>query len=138
MSSLIGISGIVYGLYFVFTFPRAGFSGYYDLPSLVLLGLLPPSIMLLSHQLRDFFTGITTLIRAIFGNVERQHRLVINSLTSCSAQSKSNAAWHACARARCSAGVIGADHAAGEPHAVVCGDVPHRWVLLGLAGDPPG
>ena len=31
-----------------------------------------------------------------------------------------------------------ADHAAGEPHAVVCGDVPHRLVLLGLAGDPPG
>ena len=53
MSSLIGIAGIVYGLYFVFTYPKGGFSGYFDLPSLVLLGVLPPSIMLLSNKITD-------------------------------------------------------------------------------------
>ncbi|MEZ4741387.1 MAG: MotA/TolQ/ExbB proton channel family protein [Bdellovibrionota bacterium] len=86
MSSLLGLAGIFYGLYFVFTYPKAGFSGYYDLPSLVLLGLLPPSIMLLSHKLGDFFMGIRILIQAMFNNTMRKQHSVIQALTRCSAR----------------------------------------------------
>ena len=42
MSSLMGLTGIIYGLYFVFTYPKGGFSGYLDTPSLVLLGCFHP------------------------------------------------------------------------------------------------
>lgn len=89
MSSLIGICGIVYGLYFVFTAPQQGFSGYYDLPSLILLGLLPPCIMLLSHKLSDFFTGIKILLQSMFNNTNRKQIHVINALTVCSAKVRS-------------------------------------------------
>ena len=72
MSSLLGILGIAYGLYFAFTSDKTGFSGYFDLSSLVLLGVLPPSIMLLSHKLSDFGTGIKLLLTAMFNNHVRK------------------------------------------------------------------
>ena len=90
MSSIIGIAGIVYGLYFVFTSPAKGFSGYFDKPSMVLLGLLPPSIMLLSHKLTDFGTGIKILFKSIFNNTGRKHIHVINMLSVCSARVRSD------------------------------------------------
>ncbi|MDD9950151.1 MAG: MotA/TolQ/ExbB proton channel family protein, partial [Zetaproteobacteria bacterium] len=86
MSGIIGMAGIIYGLYFVFTAESSGFTGYYDLPSLVLLGILPPSIMLLSHKIGDFLTGIKILITSMFQNSRRQQNQVINALTVCSAR----------------------------------------------------
>lgn len=85
MSSLLGIAGIIYGLYFAFTSEKTGFSGYLDIPSLVLLGLLPPSIMLLSHKLSDFGTGIKLLFTAMFNNHTRKQSQIINALTKCQA-----------------------------------------------------
>lgn len=85
MSSLLGILGIAYGLYFAFTSDKTGFSGYFDLSSLVLLGVLPPSIMLLSHKLSDFGTGIKLLLTAMFNNHVRKQTQVINALTKCQA-----------------------------------------------------
>ncbi|MBI2602153.1 MAG: MotA/TolQ/ExbB proton channel family protein [Deltaproteobacteria bacterium] len=86
MSALIGISGILYGLYFVITYPKVGFTGYIDVPSLVLLGVLPPSIMLLSHTLGDFITGIRVLLQSIFNRTKRKEARVINALTVLSAK----------------------------------------------------
>ena len=91
MSVLLGLGGIISGLYYVFTYPSAGgFSGYFDKPSLVLLVAVPPSIMLLSHQVSDFWTGITTLVHAMFDNTRRKQTNIINSLTICSAQVRSS------------------------------------------------
>jgi flagellar motor component MotA len=81
LSSILGLTGIIYGLYFVFTAPKGGFSGFYDLPSLVLLGLLPPSIMLLSHKVSDFFMGFKILLQAMFNNTMRKQTNVIHTLT---------------------------------------------------------
>ena len=89
MSTLIGLAGIVYGLYFVFTAPKGGFSGYFDPPSMVLLGLVPPSIMLLSHKISDFLMGVKILIQSMFNNTTNKHKMVVNSLTVCSAKVRS-------------------------------------------------
>lgn len=86
MSSLLGLLGIGYGLYFIFAHPSAGFAGYFDAPSAVLLGLLPPSVMLLSHQLSDFFTGTRVLFQSMFNSTNRKQNSVIQSLTRCSAR----------------------------------------------------
>lgn len=89
MSSLIGISGIIYGLYYVLTQKQEAFSGYFDKPSFVLLGLLPPCIMLLSHKISDFLTGFKILLQSIFQNTKRKQNHVINALTVCSARVRS-------------------------------------------------
>jgi len=86
MSSIIGIVGIVYGLYFVFTYPKGGFAGYFDVPSLVLLGVLPPSIMLLSNKLGDFVIGFKVLLKSMFQNADSKQAHVIDALTVCSAK----------------------------------------------------
>ena len=80
MSPILAIVGIGLSLYFVFTSPSEGFQGYLDRPSLVLLGIMPPSIMLLSHSLKDFYVGFVTLIKALF-TTSRQESEVINVLT---------------------------------------------------------
>lgn len=90
MSGLIGLAGIFYGLHFVFTAEKGGFSGYLDISSLVLLGVLPPCIMLLSHKLTDFGTGVRVLFQAMFNNTNRQQLEVINALTRCSARVRSD------------------------------------------------
>jgi chemotaxis protein MotA len=81
MSTLLGFSGICYALYFVFTYPRDGFAGYFDYPSLVLLGIAPICIMLMSHSIKDLFTGIITLISSIFVRDNQRRGEVINFLS---------------------------------------------------------
>lgn len=85
MSPLLAIAGIGYSLWFVFTHQSPGFNGYFDKPSLVLLGIMPPSIMLLSHTLKDFFTGFLTLLKSLFHAQAGVQREVINTLTRSSA-----------------------------------------------------
>ncbi|NRA63654.1 MAG: MotA/TolQ/ExbB proton channel family protein [Pseudobacteriovorax sp.] len=80
MSPIIAIAGIGFSLYFVFTNPSSGFQGYLDKPSLILLGIMPPSVMLLSHTLRDFYVGFVTLLRSLFAG-KKQEKEVINVLT---------------------------------------------------------
>ena len=80
MSPILAIIGIGWSLYFVFTSPSGGFQGYLDKPSLVLLGVMPPSIMLLSHTIKDFYVGFITLFKALFAT-SRKEAEVINVLT---------------------------------------------------------
>ena len=84
MSPILGILGISYSLYYVFTKPSAGFNGFLDMPSLVLLLLMPPSIMLLSHSLSDCLLGIATLLKALFKPQAREEKHIINLLTKAS------------------------------------------------------
>ena len=81
MSMLIGMAGIIGSLIFVFWYKSPGYQGYYDLPSLVLLGVAPPSIMLLSHTLMDFLTGIRLLFSSMLSQGRRNHSEVIETLT---------------------------------------------------------
>ncbi|MBP6217639.1 MAG: MotA/TolQ/ExbB proton channel family protein [Oligoflexales bacterium] len=90
MSSLIGFAGIIFGIYFTLTHHGTGFKGYFDGTALVLLGILPPSIMLLSHRLSDFRTGFKILIQSIFNDTMKQQAQVINALTICSAKVRSD------------------------------------------------
>src|SRR3989338_6136675 len=86
MSGILGICGIIFGLHSIFDFKEGGFHGFLDVPSLVFLGILPPCIMLLSHRLGDFWTGIQILFRAVFHNTIRAQGAVIQSLSDCSAK----------------------------------------------------
>jgi chemotaxis protein MotA len=89
MSAILGLSGIIYGIYYVSTHHALTFTGYIDVAAMVLLGILPPSIMLLSHRLSDFSTGFKILLQAMFNNTNRHHAHVINALTICSAKVRS-------------------------------------------------
>lgn len=81
MSMLVGLAGIIFSLYFTFTYKSPGYQGYYDLASVVLLGLAPPSIMLLSHTAADFLTGIRLLFSSLFSRSRKNHMEVIEALT---------------------------------------------------------
>ena len=85
MSPLLAIVGIFWSLYYTVTFSSPRFHGFYDKPSLVLLLIMPPSIMLLSHTLKDFSVGLTILYRALFRAQNRLEAEVIEALTASSA-----------------------------------------------------
>ncbi len=85
VSAIIGLCGIGISLWYVFMFPSPGFKGYFDLPSCILLVVAPPSIMLLSHRITDFMTGLKTLWDAAFGGHDRMEEHVINTLTQAAA-----------------------------------------------------
>lgn len=86
MSSIMGLVGICFGLYYVLTHPSGSFQGYFDFPSMLLLVILPPSIILLSHRISDFFTGVQILLQSMFNNTQKLQEHVINALTVCSAK----------------------------------------------------
>mgnify|MGYP001599263164 CR=1 FL=1 len=90
MSPIIGIAGIVFSLYYIFTFPTPGFTGYLDIPSLILLGVMPPCVMLLSHSIFDFLTGFKLLVSALFGQTRAHHKDIIETLTKASAMVRSD------------------------------------------------
>lgn len=90
MSSILGLAGILYSLYFTFNAPHSGFTGFLDIPAIVLVGLCPPCIMLLSHTIFDFLTGIKLLLWSSFMNSRRIQREIINSLSQCSAKVRSD------------------------------------------------
>lgn len=81
MSLLLGMAGIIGSLFFIFTYQSPGYQGYFDLPSLVLLLVAPPSIMLLSHTAADFLTGIRLLASSMFSRGRKNHMEVIETLT---------------------------------------------------------
>ena len=84
ISPILAILGISGSTYFIFNFPSPGFSGYFDKASLVFLGIMPPSIMLLSHTLKDFLTGVVTLFSSLFRNPNRYQNDIIRTLTQAS------------------------------------------------------
>lgn len=85
MSAILGIGGIAFAIYYVIMFPSTKFHGYMDIPALILIGICPPCVMLLSHTLTDFHTGVSTLLSATFGTRRRIESEIINVLTQASA-----------------------------------------------------
>src|SRR5690606_31536722 len=59
-------------------------------PSLVMLLLMPPSIILLSHTIKDFVLGIGVLLNAMFQRQVSAQKEVINVLTQASALVRSD------------------------------------------------
>ena len=90
VSAIVGIIGIIGSLYYVFNFPSPGFAGYFDKPSFVLLMIMPPSVMLLSHSIQDFITGISTLVTTLFSSRDSTQNEVIDILTRSSAMVRSD------------------------------------------------
>src|SRR4051812_10157021 len=84
MSPVLGLLGIAFSLYFAFTHEGTGFKGFVDPAAMVLLGLGPPSIMLLSHSLTDFITGVKLVFSSMFFGIKRHHEEVIVTLTEAS------------------------------------------------------
>lgn len=89
MSLLVGIAGIAWSLYFTLTAGVTGFSGFFDKPSAALLLVMPPSVMLLSHTLTDFYVGASILLKSLFKPQGRYEREVIEVLTISSAMVRS-------------------------------------------------
>ena len=85
MSPIIAVIGIVYSLHYAATHPATSFHGYMDVPSIILLGIMPPSVMLLSHTLKDFAVGFSILLKALFRAQGRSEKEVIDVLTRSSA-----------------------------------------------------
>ncbi len=84
MSTLFGLAGIVFSLWFAFKNEGGGFQGYFSLGGAVLLLVGPPSIMLLSHSIMDFVTGIKLLFASMMGGRKKTHEEVIDTLTAAS------------------------------------------------------
>lgn len=84
LSSLLGLLGICGSIYYAFTQEGGGFSGYLHPGAIVLLGVGPPSVMLLSHSLTDFAVGIKILLSAMTNRLAGQHDVVIETLTQAS------------------------------------------------------
>ena len=85
MSSLMGFAGLGFCLWFVFTANHTGFSGYMDKPAMVLVGVGPPSIMLLSHNIGDLLMGFRLLYSAMFSRQKANQKEIIDTLTKASA-----------------------------------------------------
>ncbi len=90
MSAIIGILGLFFSLRYVFTHPHAGFNGFFESSAVVLIGIAPPCIMLLSHTLSDMIRGIAILAKASINQQSRVEKEVINVLTSASAAVRSD------------------------------------------------
>ncbi len=84
ISPILGLAGLSYALFFVFNHRGGEFSGFYDEPSMVLLLIAPPCIMMLSHTLGDLWTGMQVLVNAMFTTKKGVQNEVINTLTMAS------------------------------------------------------
>jgi len=79
LSQLLGLCGIIGSIWYVLAYPSQGFAGYFDGPSMVLLIVVPPSVMLLSHTIADLILGGKLLFDAMFSR-QRHHQLEIIEL----------------------------------------------------------
>lgn len=84
MSQLLGLSGIIYTIYYVLHHPHGGFTGYMDKPSMMLIGLMPPCVMLLSHTLSDLLLGFRLLFSSMFSRQRKHQAEIIETLTRAS------------------------------------------------------
>lgn len=84
MSQFLGLSGISFAIWYVIAHPAAKFHGYWDPAALVLLGIGPPSVMMLSHTVSDLIVGIRLLISSIFSQHSQNQVEIINALTRAS------------------------------------------------------
>ena len=90
LSPIIALVGIFGSIYYIFTYPSPGFAGYFDKASLVFLGVMPPSVMLLSHSVKDFSVGFITLVSSLFKNHSRYQMDIIHTLSKASALVRSD------------------------------------------------
>ncbi len=81
VSQLLGLSGIIYALWYVMSHPAKGFTGYFDDHAFVMLSIMPPSVMLLSHTLIDLFLGVKLLISASFKHQKSIQKEIVHVLT---------------------------------------------------------
>lgn len=84
MSQLLGLSGIAFSIWYVIAHPAAKFTGFWDVASVVLLGVAPPSVMMLSHTLTDLFVGVKLLWSSIFSRHHQHQAEIIDALTRAS------------------------------------------------------
>jgi chemotaxis protein MotA len=85
MASIVGIGGICYAIWYVVMNPSTQVNGFYDKSSLILLAIMPPCIVLLSHTFQDFFTGTGAFLNSIFKRQKKTQDEVITVLTHASA-----------------------------------------------------
>ncbi len=84
MSQILGLAGIIVTIWFVITHPHSAFNGYWDPSAAMLLGVMPPCIMMLSHNLTDLLMGIKLLFQSITSQHNRHQREIIEVLTRAS------------------------------------------------------
>jgi chemotaxis protein MotA len=81
MSQLLGVSGIAFAIWYAISHPAIKFHGYWDPAAIVLLGIGPPSVMMLSHTVSDLIMGIKLLWSSIFSQHTQHQRETIDMLT---------------------------------------------------------
>ena len=84
MSQILGLSGIGFSIYYLVSHHATQFHGYWDPAAAVLLGVGPPSIMMLSHTVMDLFVGFRLLASSIFSRHARHQAEIIDVLTRAS------------------------------------------------------
>jgi chemotaxis protein MotA len=84
MSQLLGLSGIAFAIWYALTHPAAKFHGYWDPAAMVLLGVAPPSVMMLSHTVQDLIMGVKLLVSSIFSRHAQHQAEIIATLTRAS------------------------------------------------------
>lgn len=90
MSQILGLAGIIYTIYFVVSHPHGSFNGYWDPSAGILLGLGPPCVMMLSHNLTDLVVGIKLLFQSITSQHSRHQAEIIDTLTRASQMVRSD------------------------------------------------
>lgn len=84
MSQLLGIIGIASAIAYVVLHPATAFSGFFDKHALVIVSVMPPSIMMMSHNLGDLLLGIKMLASSIFSSQYKTQQHVVQILTATS------------------------------------------------------
>ncbi|MCX6119938.1 MAG: MotA/TolQ/ExbB proton channel family protein [Proteobacteria bacterium] len=84
MSQLIGLSGIIFTIWYVISHPHSSFNGYWDSSAAMLLGVMPPCILMLSHSISDLFMGIRLLFQSITSQHNKNQMEIIEVLTRAS------------------------------------------------------
>jgi chemotaxis protein MotA len=84
MSQLLGLSGIAFAIWYVIAHPAMKFHGYWDPAAVILLGIGPPSVVMLSHTLTDLFVGVKLLWSSMFSRHHQHQAEIIDALTRAS------------------------------------------------------
>jgi len=84
MSPILGVCGVVFSMWFFVKFEGNSFTGFFQWAGIVMLGVAPPSIMLLSHNVLDFLMGLKLLFSSAFSRVRWHHEEAIEILSAAS------------------------------------------------------
>jgi chemotaxis protein MotA len=84
MSQILGLGGIIAAIWYVIGHPHGQFTGFWDRGAGILIGVMPPCIMMLSHTLSDLVMGVKLLFQSITSQHNRNMSEVIETLTRAS------------------------------------------------------